>query len=129
MIAGEPEKNIWKAEYLDNESRWSVAVSSTLLYIQSSDKTNQLSKNSRLSFLKHKRLHSIKRATNVLFNINYWYCLRRRFEINKDNYLCFLSAAFSFTSLSARKCFKVKNRKYLKLKLTMNTNICNTIMY
>jgi hypothetical protein len=37
LIAGEFEGSLWKAKYLDNESRGSVAVSSTLLFIQSSD--------------------------------------------------------------------------------------------
>ena len=55
LIADEFKGRIWKAKYLDNESRGSVAVSSKLLYIQSYDKTNELSKNSYLSILKHRK--------------------------------------------------------------------------
>ena len=47
----------------------SVAVSSTLLFIPSLDKTNQLSKNYYLSMLKEKKwIHSIKKAKNDLFS-------------------------------------------------------------
>ena len=38
LIAGEFEGSLWKAKYLDNESRGSVAVSSKLLFIQFSVK-------------------------------------------------------------------------------------------
>jgi hypothetical protein len=46
------------ARYLDNESRGSVSVSSTLLFIQSYlllIQTNQLSKNNYISILKQKK--------------------------------------------------------------------------
>ena len=49
LISGEFEGRRWKTKYWDNESRGSVAVSSNLLFIQSSAQTNPLSKNSYLS--------------------------------------------------------------------------------
>ena len=55
LIAGEFGGCIWKAKYLENESRGSVAISFTLLFIQLSDETNQLSKKSYLSILKLKQ--------------------------------------------------------------------------
>ena len=54
LIADEFEGSIWNVKDWDNESRGSVAVSATVLFIQSSDKTNQLSKNFYLSLLKEK---------------------------------------------------------------------------
>ena len=52
LIAGDFEVIIWKTKILDNESRESVAVSSKLLSIQSSDETYQLSKKFYLFKLK-----------------------------------------------------------------------------
>ena len=43
-----------KGENYDNESRGSVVASFTIIFIQSSYQTNQLSKNSYLSLLKQK---------------------------------------------------------------------------
>ena len=73
LISGEFEGNIWKAKYLDNEFRGSVVISFTSLLKQSTDKINQLSKNSYLSIMKQKKTPTFnqkghKRSINIHIN-------------------------------------------------------------
>jgi hypothetical protein len=76
LISGEFDGRLWKAKYSDNESRGSVAVSFTILVIQSSAQTNPLSKNLNLSktikagFIRSKRpqtFFSIKNQNKMRF--------------------------------------------------------------
>jgi hypothetical protein len=55
-----------KGENYDNESRGSVVASFTIIFIQSSYQTNQLSKNSYLSLLKQKNATTLNQKRHKL---------------------------------------------------------------